>query len=126
VPEDKTEPKFRQIHKRAGEYISNWGTILDEQVRAYQKARYGGIDGTRLKRDSEDGEEGGSRKRVKTERGQMLGGISTDDFKKLVKRGDLEKRTLPELKEWLKSKGMSTSGKKTDLIDRIEAWVEDN
>jgi ATP-dependent DNA helicase 2 subunit 1 len=126
IPEDKTEPKFRQIHKRAGEYISNWGIILDEQVRAYQKAQYGGIDGTRLKRDSEDAEEGGSRKRVKTEKGQTLGDMSADDLKKLVKRGDLGKRTIPELKELLKNKGMSNSGKKTDLIDRIEAWVENN
>jgi ATP-dependent DNA helicase 2 subunit 1 len=126
IPEDKTEPKFRQIHKRAGEYISNWGIILDQQVRAYQKAQYGGIDGTKLKRDSEDAEEGGSRKRVKTEKSQTLGDMSTDDLKKLVKRGDLGKRTIPELKELLKNKGMSTSGKKTDLVDRIEAWVEDN
>jgi ATP-dependent DNA helicase 2 subunit 1 len=79
-----------------------------------------------LKRDSEDAEQGGSRKRVKTEKGQTLGDMSTDDLKKLVKRGDLGKRNIPELKEWLKNKGMSTSGKKTDLVDRIEAWVEDN
>jgi ATP-dependent DNA helicase 2 subunit 1 len=50
--------------------------------------------------------------------------MSADDLKKLVKRGDLGKRTIPELKELLKNKGMSNNGKKTDLIDRIEAWVE--
>ncbi len=32
--------------------------------------------------------------------------------------------TVAELKEWLGDKGLSTSGKKTDLVDRVEQWFE--
>ena len=35
-PDDKTIPKYKQIHKRAGEFIHNWGVILDEEARSHE------------------------------------------------------------------------------------------
>jgi ATP-dependent DNA helicase 2 subunit 1 len=35
-PDDKTIPKYKQIDKRAGEFIHNWGVILDGEARAYE------------------------------------------------------------------------------------------
>lgn len=121
--DDKTTPKFRQIDKRAGEYIKSWGQILEEQSRAYTKVHYGDSDGARLKRGS-DGEEG-PQKRIKTEK-KGLEGMSHDDLKKLVVAGNLSKYTIPELRDCLVSKGLSGSGKKGDMVERVERWVEDN
>ncbi|KUJ14232.1 ku70 protein [Mollisia scopiformis] len=126
VQEDKTMPKFRQIDKRAGEYINEWGKILDEEARASQKSRYGGIDGTDLKRGSDD-DDGPPKKKIKVEKNEgTLADMSVDDLKNAVERGTLKKFTLADLRDWLKTKGLSSSGKKQDLIDRIEQWVEDH
>jgi ATP-dependent DNA helicase 2 subunit 1 len=34
--------------------------------------------------------------------------------------------TVAELREVLTSKGLSTSGKKQELMERVEQWLEDN
>ena len=123
-PEDKTEPKFRQIEKRAGEYINQWGVILDEEAREYQKLMYGGIDGTKLKRGSDNGGEEPPKKRTKINSSETMESMSSEDVKRLVEKGDLAKRTVAELKEWLGIKGLSSSGRKADLIERVEQWAE--
>jgi ATP-dependent DNA helicase 2 subunit 1 len=105
--------------------MNKWGIILDEQVRAHQKSAYGGIDGTAIKRDADDDEEEKPKKKVKTEKAE-LSTMSTSDLKKMVVKGTLGKHTVAELKDLLYSKGINASGKKQDLIDRIEQWVEDN
>jgi ATP-dependent DNA helicase 2 subunit 1 len=125
-PEDKTIPKYRQIDKRAGEYINRWGVILDEQVRAYQKKRYGGIDGTALKREREGSDEP-SKKRIKpTHSEKTLDCMSTQDLKKVVGSGNLGKYTMKDLKDLLFVKGLDTAGKKAELIERVEQWIEDS
>jgi len=125
-PEDKTVPKYRQIDKRAGEYINNWGVLLEEQVRAFQKKQYGGIDGTALKREREDSEEPSKKKIKAMHSGENLDSISVENLKKLVVSGKLGKYTMQELKDLLFAKGLDTKGKKADLIDRVEQWIEDN
>lgn len=124
-PEDKTLPKSRQIEKRAGEYIRQWGITLDEQIRTHQKSVYGGIDGTALKRSTDDDEEEKPKKRIKTEKSN-LSSLNTDELKSMVVKGTLSKHTVAELKDLLFSKGITASGKKQDLIDRVEQWVEDH
>jgi ATP-dependent DNA helicase 2 subunit 1 len=125
TPEDKTIPKYRQIDKRAGEYVKEWGRILDEQVRAYQKANYGGIDGTAVKRQADDDNDEAPKKKVKVEK-SSLSAMSTDDLRKLIAKGALGKHTVAELKDLLSIKGINAMGKKQDLVDRVEQWVEDN
>jgi len=110
----------------AGEYIHKWGEILDEQTRAYQKSKYGGIDGTAVKRDREDSEEAPNKKRARAGPSQTLGDMSTSDLKKAVVSGNLSKCTVKDLKDFCHTKGLNVSGKKPDLIERIEQWVEDN
>jgi ATP-dependent DNA helicase 2 subunit 1 len=51
--------------------------------------------------------------------------MSTDELRAAIGNGTLGKSTAAELKAWLQSKGLSTSGKKQDLLDRIEQWVEE-
>ncbi|KAL2065769.1 hypothetical protein VTL71DRAFT_3439 [Oculimacula yallundae] len=115
--EDKTIPKFRQINKRAGEYITTWGQILEEQSRNYTKLAYG----TKRGSDAEEGPQ----KRIKVEK-KGLEGMSHGDLKKLVVDGQLSKHTVAELRDWLTAKGLSSTGKKGDLVERIEQWVEEN
>ncbi|CZT04781.1 related to ATP-dependent DNA helicase II, 70 kDa subunit [Rhynchosporium agropyri] len=119
--EDKTIPKYRQINKRAGEYITKWGEILEEQSRAYTKSAYGD-----LKRGSDADE--GPIKKVKVEKAEKKGleNMTLVELKKVVANGWLAKYTVAELKEWLTEKGLNVTGKKGDLVDRVEQWVEEN
>lgn len=128
IPEDKTMPKFRQIHKRAGEFINEWGKALDEEARASQKARYGGIDGTDVKRGSDDDDDNAPpRKKIKAEKSEdALTAMSVDSLKKMIKKGGLKKCLIGDLKDLLKAKGLNSTGKKQDLIDRIEQWAEED
>lgn len=48
--EDKTIPRYRQIEKRAGCYMRKWKTILEEQIRAWQKEEYSSIGGTGIEK----------------------------------------------------------------------------
>jgi ATP-dependent DNA helicase 2 subunit 1 len=125
-PEDKTIPKFRQIDKRAGEYINEWGQILEKEIRAYQKEQYGGIDGTSLKRDRDDSEDPPKKKIKPSHSGQTLDGMSTSDLKKVVGSGNLSKYTVQDLRDLLSAKGLNAKGKKAELAERIEQWIEDN
>lgn len=125
-PEDKTIPKFRQIDKRAGEYINEWGQILEKEIRAYQKEQYGGIDGTSLKRDRDDSEDPPKKKLKPSHSGQTLDGMSTSDLKKVVGSGNLSKYTMQELKDLLSAKGLNAKGKKAELVERVEQWIEDS
>lgn len=44
-------------------------------------------------------------------------------IEKLVREGEFNKIKVPELKNYLKSKGLHTTGKKDELIDRIIVFL---
>jgi ATP-dependent DNA helicase 2 subunit 1 len=123
--DDKTVPKYRQIDKRAGEYVMNWGIALEEQVRAHGKERGGSVG---IKREAD--EMSGASKKAKTVASSnksgagTLSGMSVDQVKKLVISGSLSKTTVAELKEWLSEHHLPITGKKVDLVDRIEQYLE--
>lgn len=50
--------------------------------------------------------------------------MSTDGLRAAIDNGSLSKFTVAELKEWLQSKGLNPAGKKQDMLERIEQWVE--
>jgi ATP-dependent DNA helicase 2 subunit 1 len=113
TPDDKTIPKYRQIDKRAGSYINQWGSIL-ESVTSTKPA----------KRELDD-DAGPPAKKTKV-KAQSLEEMTTDDVRKAQASGSLTKHTVADLKGWLSSKGLSTTGNKSALLDRIEQWLEDN
>ncbi|TVY42879.1 ATP-dependent DNA helicase II subunit [Lachnellula subtilissima] len=117
TPEDKTVPKYRQVEKRAGEYIHNWGQLLEEAINVYRKERGSGAKHERADSD------GPVKKKVKTE---GLHNVGVDELKKMISTGKLAKHTVAELKDLLAAKGLSNSGKKPDLLERIEQWADEN
>lgn len=121
-PEDKTKPKSRQIDKRAGHMAVEWG---DELTKVYKEHLAQNPDSANLseKRPSarapKSNGEDGQGKRVKTEHG-----TAEEDIRKLFETGKLSSLTVPQLKDFASSKKLLISGRKADLVERIEAWFE--
>jgi len=107
--------------KRAGEYVHRWGVILDEKARAFETER----KGAGIKRERNDEDDGGPKKKARpAHSAQSLDGMSITDLRAAIAAGNLQKFVVADLKEWLNSRGLSSSGKKADLVERIEQWVE--
>jgi ATP-dependent DNA helicase 2 subunit 1 len=105
-PEDKTIPRYRQIDKRAGDYVVEWGEELEAQYRKMFAEQP--KSSTLAKRESKATEPLGDKapKKVKVENSDQAA-----DVVNLYHRGNLSKLTLPVLKEFLTSKSLSTAGK---------------
>ena len=41
-----------------------------------------------------------------------------------VQSGGVAKLTVVQLKAWFEARGMSTAGKKADLVERAEQWAD--
>ncbi|KAG9240073.1 SPOC like C-terminal domain-containing protein [Calycina marina] len=120
---DKTTGKHKQIDKRAGEYIKKWGTTLDKQARAFMAERK-----SSLKRElGVDVEEDKPKKKAKTAATtQKLEDMADSDVNKLAASGLIGKCVIAELKAWCAMKGLPSTGKKADLVDRVERWCDEN
>ncbi|KAK8231833.1 SPOC like C-terminal domain-containing protein [Phyllosticta capitalensis] len=114
-PEDKTVPRHRQINKRVGDQIVEWGKLIDEEYRYYSSAKRKSVD-----------EELPPAKKVKKENGtsSQSGAVDDAEMKKAWENGTLHKLTIPKLKEWAHSKHFTVAGKKAEIIERIEEYFE--
>ncbi|EAQ88094.1 hypothetical protein CHGG_04713 [Chaetomium globosum CBS 148.51] len=125
VPEaldDATIPKYRQIDKRVGGYLAEWKEALTEKAGGLMKSRA-------MKREAED--EDVSRplaKRTKPAAPKEAAGghMSNAQLKAALEQDTLKKMTVAELKDVLASKGVSAVGKKAELVDKLEQWIEEN
>ncbi|OAX79709.1 ATP-dependent DNA helicase II subunit 1 [Emergomyces africanus] len=123
-PEDKTIPKYRQIDKRAGEHVIAWGEELEAQhliIEAQQP-----VTSTLVKRPASRAQEqvkGDSRpaKKVKT---SPDASAATDHVTRHYEKGALNKLTVAVLKDFLQSQGLPGTGKKADLIEKVEEFLE--
>lgn len=52
--------------------------------------------------------------------------MNPDELKSAVASEAVGKFTNPELKEFCLLKGLASGGKKVDLVERIEQWVEES
>ena len=120
--EDKTVPKYKQINKRVANEIADWHAKL-EQCHKEQAASWGGFDagGGRGAKRGINGS-GGDGKRVKSE--PPGEGASEEAMRKLWQKGALATMTIPGLRAFLESKKLPLSGKKQDLVDRVESFFE--
>lgn len=118
--EDKTVPKYKQIDKRAGDYVMEWSDQLNKQAATITGS---GPKSTLAKRGAKDqnaeDDSGKAPKKPKVEDGN-----SEDDLRKHFEKGTLSKLTLPVLKDFLTSRGRSAAGKKADLVERVEEVFE--
>lgn len=118
--EDATQPKFKAISKRAGGYLEEWSETLDADVERVSKT-------SALKRELDDELPERPAKRSRAGSEKPAGpSLSTAQLKASVTSGGVSKMTVVQLKDVLGTKGLSTSGRKAELIERVEQWVEEN
>jgi ATP-dependent DNA helicase 2 subunit 1 len=128
-PVDKTVPRYKQIDKRCGEYIEDYGKTFEE-VFAQQSRNSLAVRGKhaakRRTAEPEDGEKSAKKikaePKVKTEGGD--GGMTDQEMAALNDQGKMSKTTVVVLKEFLSQRGQSTAGKKQDLIDKVQQYLE--
>lgn len=124
VPEtldDSTVPKYRQIDKRVGGYLADWKELLVEKAQGLMKSRA-------VKREAEDEDDGRPlAKRPKPAAKKVTGGqMSNAQLKAAFEQDTLKKMTVAELKDVLASKGVSAVGRKGELVEKLEQWIEEN
>ncbi|CDM35978.1 hypothetical protein DTO013E5_5481 [Penicillium roqueforti] len=119
-PDDKTVPKYRQVHKRAGDYILKWAEELN--LQASEMFDGSAATSTLVKRGAKtEPASDHPPKRVKIE--DSAPGVE-DEVKKCFDKGTVSKLTMVVLKEFLHSHGRATAGKKADLVERVEQYFE--
>jgi ATP-dependent DNA helicase 2 subunit 1 len=141
-PDDKTIPKYKQIDKRCASFLAEYGEVFEETHAALTSARYKkpiAVVGKKraappVVRDDDDEDDDAEKpkpsKRAKKEVGvkkesQAGGGGMTDhDMAELNDRGRISKQTVAVLKEFLKARGESTAGKKDELVERVQGYLE--
>lgn len=123
VPEkadDATQPKFKAISKRAGGYLEDWSGKLEEDSGSVSAAN-------ELKREAEDD---GSSRPAKQRRGAAekasASNMSMTELKEAIESGSIMKMTVAQLRDAAGSKGLSTMGKKAEIAERIEQWIDEN
>ena len=121
-PEDKTKPKYRQIDKRVGAEVTDWGIELENAFREHLQANRAS-GGSVLKKRSANGETAGPApsKRIKTEDGEV---VSEQQMRKLWEKQQVGKLTVQQLKDFCTAKSVPVNGRKADLVERIEGWFE--
>lgn len=120
--EDATLPKFKAISKRAGGYLEDWTATLEQEATQARNKRA-------IKREPQDPIPERPAKKSRTapaEKSGSSGGVSMPQLKEAIADESIAKMTVAALKDVLASKGLSTAGKKGDLIERIEQMVEEN
>ncbi|KAI4247329.1 MAG: hypothetical protein L6R42_009671, partial [Xanthoria sp. 1 TBL-2021] len=122
MPEDKTVPRYRQIDKRAGEYVLDWGRELQAQHEAWLKENSSSslmsVRGKRAAAGGEGDGDGGAKKKARVEE------IDDAGMKKAFADDKVGKLTVAVLKAWLEGKGMDGKGKKGELVDRVTGFFE--
>jgi ATP-dependent DNA helicase 2 subunit 1 len=125
-PEDKTLPKWRQIHKRVGGYVVEWGEELEAAFSEWEAANKSNIRPTATggaKRGAA-ATAGKTSKKVKDEDDDE-NGIDDATIKKAYEKDQLAKFKVAELKSWCGLKGIAKgSTKKADFVDAIVGWFE--
>ncbi|KAM3510088.1 hypothetical protein MY10362_000227 [Beauveria mimosiformis] len=116
--EDATLPKFKAISKRAGGYLEDWSETLSREAKSTTEARA-------VKRENDDELPERPAKRGRTASAQPSGpGLTSAQVKAAVGDGSISKMTVAQLKDIAAERGLATSGRKADIIERIEQWAD--
>ncbi|PNS17460.1 ATP-dependent DNA helicase II subunit 1 [Sphaceloma murrayae] len=124
--EDKTVPRYRQIDKRAGGHVLEWGTALEAQYKVAQREIGEPTDSGATKRGA--GTNGAAAKKSKTADGGFKAStsdsIGDDEMRKHFQKNSIGKLTVADLKAWMGTKGLKAAGKKQDLVDQVQSYFE--
>jgi ATP-dependent DNA helicase 2 subunit 1 len=133
LPDDKTIPRFKQIDKRCGEYIQAYGeefTETFEQQRTSALAHRAKPTAKKRATTVDGDDEKPAHKRVKketkakTEDGEEEEGLTDQQMADLNNSGQISKQTVVVLRVWLGARGKSASGKKAELLEKVQAYLE--
>jgi ATP-dependent DNA helicase 2 subunit 1 len=129
-PDDKTIPRYKQIDKRCGEYIAEYGKEFEAAYAQVAKPAFphrGKATGKRA--SAEPGDDKPAPKRVKKEpkvkeEGDEDEGLTDEQMATINNKGQISKQTVAVLKAYLSQRGQSVSGKKVDLVERVQGYLE--
>ncbi|PWW72693.1 Ku DNA-binding complex, Ku70 subunit [Tuber magnatum] len=115
-PTDTTLPKYKLIDKHAGTYCREWGEELEKLARnlATPAAKTSAAKRSTLVKG-----EGVPRKKVKAEDGG-----EGDEVMAAWRGGGVARLTVAKLRAWLEGRGLDTSGRKVDLVERVEGVLD--
>lgn len=126
-PDDKTIPRYKQIDKRCGEYIEDFAREFNLAFASQQKTSL--ADRTAKKRGA--GAQEIPAKRVKKEPqakqiegGDDEAGMTDQQMAELNDKGQISKQTVAVLRDWLAQRGQGTAGKKAELLERVQGYLE--
>ncbi len=110
--------------QRAGSYVVDWGIELEAQTKAWELENHSAAPVAPAKRVAAGNAELPERGHKKIKTVDDDDGMSDEVMKKTFDKNQVEKLMVPVLRAWLQSKGLSVSGKKADLVERVEALFE--
>jgi ATP-dependent DNA helicase 2 subunit 1 len=116
-PEDKTLPRYRQIHKRAGKLIMEWAETLSASFKQYSESNPNAFFSGGLPKRPAVGDSDRPAKKLKESKD-----IDDDDMKNYYEKNTVSKLTIADLSAWLKSHKITTSGKKADYVAAVETY----
>ena len=128
--DDRTLPRWRQIHKRGGAVCGGVWEGVGGGFRMWQRDHQregkptanGGVK--RGMPASSSAAADGTAKKVKREDGEGGEGVSEEEMRTAYEKDVLSKFTVANLKGWLLGKGLGASGKKADLVDAVTRHFE--
>lgn len=139
-------PRYKPIHKvsieipgliscssfltlctqRAGPYVIDWGTELETTTAKHVSSGHPSAAGTKRKPPAPSSADHSAPlpKRTKPESAGPPGGSADDDMRNRFRSGTVGKMTVAVLREWCEARTLETSGKKQELVDRVEEYFE--
>lgn len=129
--EDKTIPRHRQIDKRAGSYVVQWGEALEAAYRNWQKennAHYHATANGGTKRSQKAAPATAGSKKMKQEGGgdsDSAAGPSESEVREAYEKDSLNKMTNKDLKGFLAQHKLGKGlAKKSDLVSAVTSYFE--
>lgn len=123
-PEDKTLPRYRQIHKRTGGYVIEWGEKLDKAFDSWLMANQSRVKPSTNGASKRTAAPATASRSKKAKDEDDSEGLTDAAMRAAYQKGRIEKFKVNELKSWMKTKGLSVVGLKTDLVDGITSYFE--
>ncbi|KAF1961925.1 ATP-dependent DNA helicase-like protein II subunit 1 [Byssothecium circinans] len=127
--EDKTIPRYRQVEKRAGQYIVEYGEQFGVEYAKFKRPGLPSRAKAGKKRPKTEAQDGGDddddgakpTKRVKKEEDGE--GLTDEDMAEISNKGAISKQTVAVFKAFLGARGLSVAGKKAELLERVQEYL---